>query len=244
MRIAICDDESICLEHVLTIAKQYAAERKEKNIAIYPFSQAEDLLEAAEKTGGFDIYILDIVMPFMNGIIIGTKLRDAGYDGKIIYLTSSEEYALDSFKVKAFNYMIKPCQSNEFFKTLDEAIASIETKKDKSIVIKAKDRNIKLTFHSILYAELAKRAIVYHLADGRSIETVSLRTNFSDSIAELLADKRFTLCGVGMAVNMDHIAEISNETVVFDNTEQAFLGTKNCRKLRNAWNEFLFDTED
>ena len=74
MRIAICDDESICLEHVLTIAQQYTAERKEKNIAIYPFSQAEDLLEAAEKTGGFDIYILDIVMPFMNGIIIGTKL--------------------------------------------------------------------------------------------------------------------------------------------------------------------------
>lgn len=243
MKIAICDDESRCLEHVHTIAKNYVSERKEKNIALSVFSHAEDLLEAAEKAGGFDIYILDIVMPGMNGISLGVKLRDAGYDGKIIYLTSSEEYALDSFKAKAFHYMIKPCGADEFFKTVDEAIASIEVKKDKSIVVKAKERSIKLTFNSILYAELIKRSVVYHLTDGRTVETVSLRTNFSDSVAELLADKRFTLCGVGMAMNMDHITEIGNETVVFSNAEHVFLGTKNARKLRNVWNEFLFETE-
>ena len=240
MKIAICDDESRCLDHVHTIAKHYVSERTEKHIALSVFSHAEDLLEAAEKIGGFDIYILDIVMPGMNGISLGVKLRNAGYDGKIIYLTSSEEYALDSFKAKAFHYMIKPCKTEEFFQTVDEAIASIEIKKDKSIVIKAKERSVKLPFNSILYAELAKRAIVFHLMDGKTVETVSLRTNFSDSIAELLADKRFALCSAGMAVNMDHITEIANETVVFVNNQQAFLGTKNCRKLRNTWNEFLF----
>ena len=46
-------------------------------------------MEAAEKVGGFDIYILDILMPGMDGIELGVKLREQGYDGSIIYLTNS-----------------------------------------------------------------------------------------------------------------------------------------------------------
>ena len=244
MRIAICDDERSCLEHVYTIALQYADARKDKNISVTTFSHAEDLLEAAERAGGFDVYILDIVMPFMNGITLGLRLRDAGYDGKIVYLTSSEEYALDSFRVRAFHYMIKPCTPHDFFHTLDEAIASIEVKRDKHVLVKSKERTVKLTFHSILYAELAKRSVLYHLTDGRTIESLSLRTNFSDAVSELSADRRFAPCGVGMIVNMDHITEIGNESVVFSDTETLFLGTKACRKLRGLWNDFLFDTEE
>ena len=83
MRIAICDDEAICLSQVAAVADEY---NKDKGISFDTFSHPEDLLEAAEKIGGYDIYILDVIMPSLNGIELGLKLRDAGYDGKIIYL--------------------------------------------------------------------------------------------------------------------------------------------------------------
>lgn len=240
MKIALCDDVSSCLEQVHAIARDYAKERPEKNISVSAFSHPEDLLEAAEKIGGFDIYILDIIMPGMNGITLGVKLRDAGYDGKIIYLTSGEEYALDSFRVKAFHYLLKPIRREAFFETADEAIAAISVKKDKSIVVKSKERSVKLTFDSIMYAELSKRAVIYHLVGGKSVETMSLRASFSDAVADLLADSRFVLCGAGMAVNMDHITEVGSEEIVFGDTYRPFLGKKACRELRGAWNEFLF----
>ena len=65
-------------------------------------------MDAAEKLGGFDIYILDILMPGMDGIELGVRLRELGYDGSIIYLTSSTDFAIDSYKAEASNYILKP----------------------------------------------------------------------------------------------------------------------------------------
>ena len=53
--------------------------------------------------GAFDIYILDIIMPGCSGIQLGKDLRRADPDGKILHLTSSAEYALESCRVKAFD---------------------------------------------------------------------------------------------------------------------------------------------
>ena len=241
MRIAICDDEALCLSQVTAVADEYVLERKEDKYVFDTFSHAEDLLESAEKTGGYDIYILDVVMPDMNGIDLGVNLRNAGYDGKIIYLTSSAEYALDSFKVKAFDYIIKPIQKDAFFKVMDEAALSVKDKKDKCILVKSKERSIKIPLDSIMYAELSQRTVIYNLVGGKSISSITIRTNFTDAVSKLLEDKRFVLCGAGMAVNLDHVTEVENDAVVFDNTYRPFLGEKLCRKLRSDWSNYLFE---
>lgn len=240
MRIAICDDEAACLSRVRAVAEEY---KNDKGVGYDIFSHPEDLLEAAEKLGGYDIYILDVIMPSLNGIQLGQKLRDAGYDGKIIYLTSSEEYSLDAFRVRAFDYLIKPISKDAFYRAVDEAAATISEKKDKSLLVKAKERSVKLTYDSIMYAEFNKRAVVYYLVGGRRVESTTLRTTFSAAMADLLADRRFTACGQSMVVNLDHVTEVENTAVVFGTTYRPFLGEKNCRKLRDAWAEYLFGQE-
>lgn len=240
MKIALCDDEERCLSQVRELAAAYVQTRSDHKLTVTAFSHPEDLLAAAEKLGGFDIYVLDVVMPGMNGIRLGEQLREAGYDGKIIYLTSSEEYALDSFRVKAFHYLIKPIERESFFKAMDEAIEAITAKRDKSLLIKTKERSVKVTFDSILYAELVKRVVIYHLKGGKEVETTSLRTNFAESIQELLADPRFAQCGVGIAVNLYHITEIESEAITFADGTRLHLGKKICRELRGTWADFLF----
>lgn len=240
MRIAICDDAAICLSQITAVANEY---KKDRGICFDIFSHPEDLLEAAERIGGYDIYILDVIMPSLNGIELGMELRNAGYDGKIIYLTSSEEYSLDAFRVRAFDYMIKPIDKEAFYKTVDEAVASISEKKDKALIVKAKGRNVKLTYDSIMYIELNKRMITYYLVGGRTVESTTVRTTFSMAMADLLADKRFTACGQSMVVNLDHVTEVENTAVVFDVTYRPFLGEKLCRKLRDTWAEYLFGQE-
>lgn len=239
MNIAICDDEARCLERIREIAEAYAADRRDKKISVSYFSTSDDLLEESEQNGGFDVYILDIIMPRMNGIELGTRLRAMGCNGKILYLTSSEEYALDSFKVRPLNYLIKPIERKTFFEAMDEAISLIRDKQDKSVLIKTKERSVKLSFDTILYAEIIKRAVVYHLIDGRTVESLSMRASFSDSVAELLADRRFVLCGPGMAVNLDHVTEVNNDSVILGNTT-VFAAKKSCRDLRLSWSEYLF----
>ena len=238
MKVAICDDESLCRGKVLDIAADYAEERQDKDIRFEVFSQPETLLDAVRAGGSFDIYILDIVMPGMNGIQLGQALRSAGVDSKIIYLTSSSEYALASFRVRAFDYLLKPIDRKAFYAVMDEAISSISIKKDKVLVVKTKESNARITFDSILYAERSGRAVIYHLVGGRTVESTTLRTTFTDAVRELLADKRFVLCGASMAANMHYITTVESEGVIFTDSCRVHLGKKACRELRTTWSNY------
>lgn len=244
MTIAIVDDEPLCLEQISTVVKEYAQKRTSRKIVLHIFSHPEDLVESAYKLGGYDIYILDVIMPDMDGIELGRKLRESNYDGKIVYLTSSADYAVDSFRVKAFDYILKPLRKEDVFKTMDEAIASVSDKKDKALLIKTKEKSVKLYFNSIMYAEFTNRAITYYLLDGHTVKSTTVRTSFSQAMSEILADKRFTICGQSMVVNLDHVTEVENDAILFGNTYKAPLGEKNCRKLRNIWSDYLFNSED
>lgn len=243
MKVAICDDESLCRVQVLDIAADYAEERKDKEIVFEMFSEPEAVLKATREGGSYDIYILDIVMPSMNGIQLGQALRNEGVDGKIIYLTSSEEYALDSFRVRAFDYILKPIEKASFYKVMDEAVNSIHIKKDKGLIIKTRDGNARINFDSILYAELSNRTMTYHLAGGKTVESTTLRCSFGEAVGELLADGRFIQCGVSTVVNLHHITSVENEGVVFMDTERVFLNKKLCRELRGAWNTYWITKE-
>ncbi len=238
MRVAICDDDIICRAQVLDIATDYAEERRDKDIIFELYSDPEKLLKDTRSGKSFDIFVLDIVMPGMNGIELGQALRNDGCESKIIYLTSSSEFAVDSFKIRAFHYLLKPVEKSSFYDAMDEAISSLSIKRDKGLIVKTKENSARITFDSILYAELSKRAIVYHLAGDRTVESTSLRTTFTKAVEELLADKRFSLCGAGMVVNMHHITKVESEGIIFMDTRKVFLGKKACRELRSAWNEY------
>jgi len=243
VKIAICDDEELCRTQVFALAKEYSEAHPEQHFAFSAFSCGEDLLDAAGKIGGYDVYILDIVMPYMNGIDLGVALRGRGYDGKIIYLTASEEYAIESFKVKPYNYLLKPFDRDAFCNALDDALASLLDQKNKAIIVKTQVSSIKLNLHQILCTQLHRRVIIYHLTDGRTVESIQIRTTFAEAVQELTADRRFVLCGAGMAVNLHHITEVENEALVFQNTLRVYPGKKACREVRSAWYDYNFDGE-
>ena len=240
MKVAICDDEVFYREQILELTQKYATQNKSKEITVTAFTHAEELLDTVSKSGGFDIYILDVIMPGMNGIELGKALREKGYDERIIYLTTSDEFALASYKVNASDYIIKPATEDEFISSLDRVVKSVSDIKDKFIIIKTKDGSVKLNFDNLVYAELTKRTVIYHLRDGKTIESVYIRTNFGDTVKDLVSDKRFAFCGKSLLLNLHHISAVQNEAIVFDSSEKIFAGKKLCRELHNAWVNFNF----
>ena len=244
MRIAICDDEVFYREQILGLTQKYAIQNKSKKITVSAFTHAEELLDAVNKSGGFDIYILDVIMPGMNGIELGKLLREKGFDERIIYLTTSDEFAVASYKVNAADYMIKPVPENEFISSLDKVVKSVSDIKDKFTLIKTKDGSVKLSFDNLVYAELIKRTVIYHLRDGNAIESVYIRTNFGDTVKDLASDKRFVFCGKSLLLNLHHISGVQNEAIVFDSSDKIFASKKLCRELHNAWVSFNFSEVD
>ncbi len=243
MKIAICDDDAACREQVIKSIKAYISQNENKDISLSVFRDAEELLNEVFKNGDFDMYILDVVMPGMNGIELGEELRNNGYDGKIVYLALSREYAVDSYRIKAFNYLLKPVKNDEMFPVLD-AVMSTADKSDKSIIVKTKESSVKIRLDSIMYVKLARRNVIYYLTNGKTVESISIRTNFIDTIQEILRDKRFVLCGASAAVNMTYITEVSNEAVVFCENNKVYFGVKACRETRSAWINFCVNEEE
>lgn len=244
MKFAICDDDYFYSTQVLEYANIYATQKPDVHLTFSVFGHAEDLIEATQKIGGFDVYILDIVMPETNGIELGVELRKLGYNGKIIYLTSSKEFAVDSYKVKAFNYILKPVLYPDFASALDEVVNSLLSKKEKSIIVKSKENSIRINIDSIMYAQLLRRRIFYYISNGETVESTHLRTTFSEAIQELLRDTRFVLCGKSIAVNLQHISKIGTGEIIFNNNNKIFLNNKMCRELRSIWTDYWLNKED
>lgn len=118
MWVAICDDDKLSRSQLIDIAADYAEQRRDQTITFGLFSEPQTLLNAVSGGDIFDIYILDIIMPRMHGIQLGKTLREKSVDSKIIYLSSSREYALDSYRIRAFGYLLKPIEKNTFYQTI------------------------------------------------------------------------------------------------------------------------------
>ena len=240
MKIAICDDDEYYRGYFTDIVRKYTVQNKPNEITLNTFTHAEELLDSVSKNGGYDIYILDIIMPGMNGIELGKHLRQMGFDENIIYLTTSDEFAVASYRVNATDYILKPPDDDEFIKVLDKTIKSVANIKNKFVLVKTKSGSIKLNFDNIVYAELIKRTVVYHMKDGSITESVYIRTNFDDTVKPLTEDARFARCGKSILLNMHHISAVENEAIVFDTGNKISTGKKLCREVHNTWVKFNF----
>ena len=96
LRIAICDDDEQQLRQTENLVSAYLRARPGAGGQVESFGSGGALLARAEAAGGFDLYVLDILMPELSGIDTGRRLRALGEGGEIVYLTASNEFAADS----------------------------------------------------------------------------------------------------------------------------------------------------
>ena len=238
MRIAICDDDEICRALLTMHLNKYIATHEHQEISYSVFTNAEELLITRETQGNFDVYILDVLMPNINGIELGEKLRQNKDDGIIIYLTSSKEYAIDSYNVKASGYLLKPVISDALVAVLEDAYATIINKTQSSILVKTKSGLVRIALDSILYVELCRRTAVYHLTNGKTETSTTLRVPFAEAMQELLDDKCFKICSQSTIVNLSHITRIEETQVTFSGGHDEYFSKKTCQTIRSLWTEF------
>lgn len=243
MKIAICDDETVYIEKLSAFLKEYFLSHPTVAYSLSCFFHGEELLEDVDKNGEYDLYFLDIIMPGMNGITLGRNLRHQGYTGSIIYLTSSPEYAIDSYRVRAHDYLLKPLDSEILFSTLNTLIPTLCQKQEAFTIVKTKDSKIKISLHHLLYAQLSNRVIHYHLLDGTIIRSLYLRTGFTDAVSAVLKHPDFFLAGAGMVANLSYLTRMENNNAIFCNKYVVPLGLKGFRSLKAAWVDYCINKE-
>lgn len=117
LRVGLCDDDKGYMEELTDMVRQWAKENKLK-IELFSCDNGDKLL-AQSTASHMDIVILDIVMPLLNGMDTARELRAQDTAVKLIFLTSSPEFALESYEVRAQDYLLKPVSYDRLREALD-----------------------------------------------------------------------------------------------------------------------------
>ena len=118
IKIAFCDDDMEVLHQMNELLDRYRVERNE-DITYAAFQSPFELLTEIEKGIRPDILFLDVVMPGQNGMDVAKEIRQYDTNMKIIFLTSSPEFAVESYTVGAYFYQLKPIWEESFFRLMD-----------------------------------------------------------------------------------------------------------------------------
>ncbi|MBC8062381.1 MAG: response regulator [Clostridiaceae bacterium] len=138
-KLLIADDESKIRKGL-----RNSLNWSELNIEIV--GEAEDGEIALQQTKKLlpDLILLDICMPFLNGLELIKKLREADQNTIIIIITGHDEFSYmhEALKLKVFDYLLKPVEKNALKETVNKAMLEINKNKERQVYLDWANRQL------------------------------------------------------------------------------------------------------
>ena len=163
MRIALCDDHHSQLEALRSMILEWG--REETSVSC--FDNGDDLLRA-HGSAPFDVIFLDVLMPLLSGMETAKELRQSDRTVKLVFLTSSPDFAVEAFSVKASNYLLKPLDPEKLHRCLEELSEELHTFARK-ICIRGIHAMHQIPVEDIEYIESQNKRILFVLSNGETI---------------------------------------------------------------------------
>lgn len=205
MNILICDDLQGDSDRLSRLIRDSWL-----NVNIVVFQNGYDTLDYFYTGAVVDVCFLDIIMPEMSGVELASHLRQGGYTGDIVFLTTSNDYAAESYDVNAFSYLLKP-PSPEGVRSVLQKLEDAKKKGDtEGILVKVSKVSRNVLFRDISHVEVIKHYVYFRLTGGEEIE---LYATFGEIAEQLLRDSRFVQCHRSYIVNMSEISSIDDKEI-------------------------------
>lgn len=223
INIAVIEDEKASLEQINQVLTRFSQENKEE-IKINNFHDGETFLSCLSQK--FDVILMDIELPGINGMDTCFKLREIDKEAHIIFTTNMAQYAIRGYKVNAMSYLMKPINYDEL-EVLLKLIVDEKKVKIQPITLKINNSIKVIDIKDIKYIESYGHEIIYYTIN----ETYTKRGSSIKEIYSNIKDGGFAKINSSTIVNIKFCQEINNEYVLIDN--------KKLYISRNMKKEFL-----
>ncbi|MDD4142175.1 MAG: LytTR family DNA-binding domain-containing protein [Bacteroidales bacterium] len=218
LRCIIIDDEPLALN----LLEKYVTQTPFLDFK-GKFSNAAQALEFISSTN-VDLVFVDIQMPELNGIDFSKMVKGKT---KIIFTTAFSQYAVESYRVDAIDYLLKPFSYSDFLQAANKALnwyelssqpnitseeVSDNTKAaDDSIFIKTGRKIIQLKYSSIIYIESMRDYVKIYITDSPHPIVCLARMKL---IEHKLPEGYFIRVHRSYIVNKDKINFIENNCII------------------------------
>ncbi len=240
MKIVVCDDDQTSLEQIKELLLVYGRE-KEKRMEIHTYMSAEELqaaLAGGEQTE-IDLLLLDIVLEGKNGIELAEAIRSKNKDIPIVFVTSSTEFALKAYHVRAVRYLLKPLQTEAVYEMLDFVIAHLLTRKDKIFEVNTKKGCVNINYSEIVHVENVARRMWVTLKNGKAYQSVGIRDSFEKQVAGLLQEENFIQPHKSYVVNLDYVSSYTTSMLHMDNDSDIPISRRNSQEVKQRYLKYL-----
>lgn len=228
MNVAICDDSigerAIIVEHLHTYFPE---------LSISEYSNGADLVHA-HKSKPFTLVFLDVLMPGLNGIETAERIRVFDKNTPIIFVTTTEEFAVQSYRVAAFDYLVKPVTAEAMEQCLIRFTKLTPDKRSISVGYRGVRTNILLK--NIMYLESELRKVIIHLFGGKELRITAKLGDFT----ELLEEIDFCRCHKSFIINLNAVETISSEGFCLSDGRRLRISRTFSSSAKKAYFDYVF----
>lgn len=206
LRIAIVEDESAYAKTLMAHCSRYGAEKNEE---IHPIHFGNPVQFLEKYRGEYDVVLMDIRMPMMDGMECAKRLRDKDDHVLLCFVTNMAQYAIRGYEVGAFDFVIKPVSYGEFAMKLDRVMRLLKKRESAAVLITSRNTVKRVDVRDLYYVEVYNHNLVYHTREG-DFESYG-------KLASLEEDERFRgflKVSPSHLVNCAHISSVQEDAVM------------------------------
>lgn len=234
-RILICEDDKNDLRMLQEAISRFFIQNSYLGTPSFTiFTSGEAFLAATREPAQFDIAFLDIFMDKMTGMEVAEEIRKTDNKIHIIFLTTSIDYAVDSYDVQATGYLVKPLQEDKFDKLLTKVFGY---KPQPKLIVKQKKDLRYLYYDEIVYADSEGRNLHIHVNNRPSVTILKKL----DILEERLDDHRFLRCHQSFLVNMDYITDVTDTMFILTTHEAVPIRQRDYAKMKSEYHRYFVE---
>lgn len=235
-KIAICDDEELQSTPLEKMIDTYMINQGlEVDIDIY--SSGESLLRGIRNQEiVYQMIFLDIEMDGINGIETAKFIRESDQQVLLNYITSFDDYTLQSFEVSPFRYLLKPVKENEIRILLDAAVDKISSD-NQYLFVKVNRTQYQVRCDQIIRITSEKgRKLRITMCNNQ--EDIVYYARLKDIIANL-GSSIFVQVNYGTIINLNYIERIEDTIVHLTNGDQEVISRGKKKKFVECYRNFI-----
>lgn len=234
VRIAIVDDDAEFRRELTEYIAGYF-DNDAGRFAVVCFGNGPDFL--SEYKCGYDIVILDIQMPMINGMDVAGRLRKVDPDVKIVFITQVANFAIRGYEVAAIDYILKPLVRADFEYKFDRVIKALQKDKPHGRDLLVNGDNgaiVRINFDELIYVSKARDAAVFVTERGEFRKRMTI-----SAVHEQLKGLPIADVNSGCVVNLYYVKNIDGNIIMLTNGDTLVLSRGKKKEFYARFFEYI-----
>lgn len=210
MKIAVIEDKKPHRDLLVHYLEEWRR-GQERSVTVEAFGSGESFWFRYEEERDYDVLILDIQMPGINGMELARRVREADGDIVIVFATGVSDYLEEGYEVEALHYLVKPLSQEKLERCMEKALK--RRRQERFVTVHGGEGILKISQERINYVEARGRGCC--VGRVKVPEELEVRESLSE-MESLLEPEEFMKCHRSYLCSIGNIRRIDRGSVEFD----------------------------